>query len=153
MAFRSCFKEQILPIASGWMHDEWIGLMVAACARVLPISEPLMQYRRHSNNQLGVLGLDATERARASLARPAEAFLRRAEGFTLLGSRLAERLPERLDLLRMIDQKIEHCRARGSLPKRRLARIPTLFRELVFRRYSIYSGSSLASVRDFLAKG
>jgi glycosyltransferase involved in cell wall biosynthesis len=152
MAFRSSLRGLVLPISPSWLHDEWIGLMIAAVGRVLAISEPLMQYRRHSNNQVGVIGLNVAERAKASMARPRNDFLTRAEDFQELRSCLADRLPDRPDLLTRIDQKIAHYRVRGSLPSARLQRLPDILRELTTLRYSRYSGNTLSFARDFLSR-
>ena len=53
MAFRSYYKNIILPIPSIWDHDRWIGLVVAAQAPVTFVPDSLIQYRQHSLNQVG----------------------------------------------------------------------------------------------------
>lgn len=151
MAFRSGFRSILLPIAPGWVHDEWIGLMIAGVSNLKAIPEPLMQYRRHSNNQIGVIGLNVAERTRASLNRSQACLLDRAMAFEQLRAAVAERVPDRPDLLVALDQKVAHDRARGSLPRSRFRRIPRILRELGSSRYSRYSGTVLSSLKDLLS--
>jgi glycosyltransferase involved in cell wall biosynthesis len=151
MAFRSDLRKLALPISPRWLHDEWIGLIGSAVSEVFAIPEPLMQYRRHSNNQVGVIGLDVAERAKTSLARPRQVFLKLAEDFEDLRECLSERVHGRSDLLSKVDQKILHYKRRGSLPDARLRRIPTILSELASFRYSRYSGHTLSFAKDFLS--
>ncbi len=153
MAFRASLRGLVLPIPPAWVHDEWIALMTSAVAPLLPIAGPLMQYRRHANNQVGVGGVTVAERARGSLARPRDVFLARSDEFAEFRSCLAERLPGRADLLARVDGKIAHYRARGELPSSRVRRLPGVFRELIALRYTRYSGTTLSFARDLLAKG
>ena len=151
MAFRTDLREIFLPIPRSWTHDHWIGLMVAAASRIRPIAEPLMQYRKHAENQVGVLGASAVERLGTSLARPRARLLEEAARFVELREALASRLPGRADLLTRVDGKVTHALARGSLPDARASRIPVILRELATGRYSRYSGGPLAGVRDLIA--
>jgi glycosyltransferase involved in cell wall biosynthesis len=155
MAFRSKFRPLILPIPSIWLHDEWIGFLIASVSKLLAIPEPLLQYRKHSNNQVGVIGVTAADRTRASfhrLSEPREVYFQRARLFEELRVCLLDRLPDRPDLVARIDQKIAHFRVRGSLPQSKIRRIPTILRELASLRYSRYSGNTITFARDFLAK-
>jgi glycosyltransferase involved in cell wall biosynthesis len=55
MAFRSSLKPIVLPIRKLWVHDEWIAF--ASClhgARGIAIQEPLIRYRQHSAQSIGV---------------------------------------------------------------------------------------------------
>jgi len=65
MAFRSRFHDLVLPLREpgggryGWpewglIHDGWIALMIAATAEVVPVAEPLIKYRQHAGQQLGI---------------------------------------------------------------------------------------------------
>lgn len=52
--FRGRLRESCLPIGSGWLHDEWIAATAAAVAGVSPIASPLIRYRQHSSQQVGL---------------------------------------------------------------------------------------------------
>lgn len=46
--------EAALPIPiNAAMHDWWLVLVASACGRILPLTEPLVQYRQHANNTVG----------------------------------------------------------------------------------------------------
>lgn len=54
MAFKSEFKEKILPFPEGLpMHDQWIGLIAEKTGKVSLIRKPLILYRRHGGNMTG----------------------------------------------------------------------------------------------------
>src|SRR5258706_9758378 len=56
MAFRSRLRHLVLPIPSHTMlqHDAWIVLIMAAAAPVVFLDEPLIKYRQHYGQQIGV---------------------------------------------------------------------------------------------------
>jgi hypothetical protein len=53
MAFRASLKQYVLPIPESryWGWDYWIVLLASALGDVYPVAEPLMYYRRHSDNR------------------------------------------------------------------------------------------------------
>jgi glycosyltransferase involved in cell wall biosynthesis len=52
--FRSRLRQNCLPIGSGWLHDEWIAATAAAVADLMPIESPLIRYRQHPAQQVGL---------------------------------------------------------------------------------------------------
>ena len=51
--FRADLRDRFLPIAEGWIHDEWITLIAAAFSDLRPIDQPLIRYRIHGSQQVG----------------------------------------------------------------------------------------------------
>jgi glycosyltransferase involved in cell wall biosynthesis len=51
--FRADLRDRVLPIAAGWVHDEWITLITAAFYDLRPIDQPLIRYRIHGSQQVG----------------------------------------------------------------------------------------------------
>jgi Glycosyl transferase family 2 len=51
--FRAALRDRFLPIAAGWIHDEWITMITAALADLRPIDQPLIRYRIHGSQQVG----------------------------------------------------------------------------------------------------
>src|SRR5690606_19224477 len=51
MAFRSTYRDLVLPLADTW-HDAWISLLISATSSLEALSEPLIAYRQHGANQL-----------------------------------------------------------------------------------------------------
>src|SRR5713226_4630929 len=56
MAFRSGLRRLVLPIPDDTIlqHDGWIALIIAAVSSVLFLDEPLIKYRQHPKQQIGV---------------------------------------------------------------------------------------------------
>jgi glycosyltransferase involved in cell wall biosynthesis len=52
--FRSHFVQLITPIPSEWFHDAWMALLIATQARLCPLPEPLIRYRLHPAQQVGL---------------------------------------------------------------------------------------------------
>lgn len=43
-----------LPVAPDWIHDEWLTAVAAAAGRIDFIDQPLIDYRQHDANQIGM---------------------------------------------------------------------------------------------------
>ena len=55
MALRASLKSKILPVPESWIHDEWIAFVASLSgARGIPIENPLIYYRRHPSQAVGV---------------------------------------------------------------------------------------------------
>lgn len=67
MMFRSSLRSIFLPIESSWIHDGWITWMIVLYSRLVPVCEPLIQYRIHGRQEVGVV--PATRSARLKRAR------------------------------------------------------------------------------------
>lgn len=52
-ALRRELVELALPVAQGWIHDEWLTAVAAASGRLDFIDAPLIDYRQHGGNQIG----------------------------------------------------------------------------------------------------
>lgn len=69
-------KEKCSPIPKECiMHDWWLGLVAAACGKIVCISEPLLLYRQHEGNQVGAkasYGLALIKRKLATLSQVRE---------------------------------------------------------------------------------
>lgn len=55
VAFSRKHLELIMPISKNWVHDAWLGFLIACVDNVHVIHIPLIKYRQHSNNQIGAL--------------------------------------------------------------------------------------------------
>lgn len=54
MMFRASLRRYCSPIPSSWVHDGWLAWMIALHSRWSLIPEPLIEYRIHAGQQLGV---------------------------------------------------------------------------------------------------
>lgn len=163
MAFRSRFRK-VLPTPEGihLIHDGWIALMIALLDDVAYIDKPLIKYRQHPNQQLGVRNL-----IREDLSR-AEVFAGRASycWHILPGLKAAyERLQNMTDepgakrAMEVVQQKIEHlgslashlqARADAGFQPKRLKRLPAVLKELRSSRYSLHSRGIFSAAKDLL---
>jgi glycosyltransferase involved in cell wall biosynthesis len=149
MAVRRASMLRALPIPDGWLHDEWIAMIVSASGRVDFLDETLTDYRQHDNNHVG----SRRETFRSVLKK-----LRccRRE----FNCRLMRRTEMQIERLRALSPpvaerqialaslKLEHLRHRCRLPTRRLARMPLIARELVNGGYRHYSSGLRSIVGD-----
>ena len=53
MAFRSVFREKILPISPLWIHDSWIAFLISIISDIKFIDKELIDYRQHKDQQIG----------------------------------------------------------------------------------------------------
>jgi glycosyltransferase involved in cell wall biosynthesis len=126
--FRSRLRENCLPVGSGWLHDEWIVAIVAAAAEVRPIDSPLIRYRRHASQQVGLSPgpsrLERNKRHWSELSRQIgllEEICNRLSQQPL--SKSGETLYASYQAL------LRFARFRYALPRRRLARLPAMLRQ------------------------
>lgn len=54
MVFRASLKHYTSGIPEGWIHDTWIVWMAALTGRLVPLNEPLIHYRIHGAQLLGL---------------------------------------------------------------------------------------------------
>jgi glycosyltransferase involved in cell wall biosynthesis len=152
MAFRATFKNLVLdiPIDLPLIHDGWIALLIATVAEVTFIEEPLIKYRQHAGQQIG-----AKERKLEST----KAIRNTSSPFVMIsiGMRALDRLSRFRDIygcdqaLAMLGSRIAHLHARASLPQARLGRLRRVLRELLSRRYHLYSNGVYSAIEDLLA--
>jgi glycosyltransferase involved in cell wall biosynthesis len=169
IAFRSCYRDQFLPIPTDIpyvIHDAWIALVITANAEVRMLSEPLIKYRQHSNQQLGIKIKPKIYAKREDEFKELEAYQQNEHIRLSKMSNLIETLPqfkskqyllkedfikslqqERSELLDKVD-KVEHYTARKDLPVKKLPRILPIIRELKTGRYARYSNGYYSVVKD-----
>lgn len=141
-----------VPFPSEWVHDEWLAMIAAIQGGVAVITDPLIDYRQHSRNQIGV--------AEPTLWRKVSRVLQpRGTRNELIWERsrvLLVRLshwspPISHDILNRIESKVAHDLVRARLPLNRFKRVSPVLREAVTGRYSRYSSRGRADIiRDLL---
>lgn len=151
LAFRSRFRDVVLPIGEGAHHDAWIALLVAAVAEVRSISEPLILYRQHGSNEIGIRKFTAWQRLRRASRRRVED-LRRLQLQHLAALQRLKDTPgvpvQQLDLIR---QALVHLEARVCLPASRPQRLFPILREVVSGRYRRWGKGVASALRDLIA--
>jgi len=160
MAFRSDYVKLALPIPTSiaMIHDGWIALIVAAVADVAFIEEPLISYRQHERQQIGVPKRSVTQPERGLQAL--ESALRRRVSARDLHEILAvfeERLiaqQSSFDCRRALafaGNYSLHLDVRANLPRKRLSRVPRILRELLTMRYHEYANGFKSAAKDLVS--
>jgi glycosyltransferase involved in cell wall biosynthesis len=54
MMFRASVRDLVVPFSAMWVHDAWIAMLVSLFYDVAIVPEPMMLYRQHGNNQIGI---------------------------------------------------------------------------------------------------
>jgi glycosyltransferase involved in cell wall biosynthesis len=148
--FRSELLAPALPFPAGWVHDEWLAVIAAATGTVTLIEAPLIDYRQHDANQIGV--------SKPTLGYLAGRMMGRRDGRYRQLAERATALVERLERNDAPPQVLGRARAkalfeakRAAYPDPRIARVPPVVREFFagsYRRYS--SQRNLDVARDLL---
>jgi glycosyltransferase involved in cell wall biosynthesis len=141
------------PFPSGWVHDEWLAIVAAATGVLDVIDEPLIDYRQHSENQIGVVKLGLVGKLRRMREpgddRNARLLTRAAqlqERFEAMGSAISPAI------VRQVAAKLEHERVRSALPASNPRRLPAIVRELQTGRYSEFGRGFPDAVRDLIQR-
>lgn len=149
--FRRSLLASALPFGTGWIHDEWLAIMAAATSRLAVTEAPLIDYRQHSLNEIGVRRATIAIKIRRVLEPRGE----RNQQLSLRSVVLAERL-RALDgidenFVNMADEKVRVETMRANLPASRWRRVAIIGLANGRGWYSRYcSQGRLDMVRDLL---
>lgn len=126
--FRSRLRANCLPVGSGWLHDEWIVANAAAITELRPIESPLIRYRQHASQQVG-LGprLSRWERNKRHWSEVSRQVGVLEEVCKRFSQQSLSRRGEAL--YGCYQAHLRFARFRYALPKRRLARLPAILKQ------------------------
>jgi len=129
MAVRRTALTRILPFEPGWVHDYYIALALSILGQGVLLDEPLIQYRRHASQQIGVAGSNV--RAILALARRQDAdhYRQQADNFDRLRARLLRLVldPEHPGLAGLA-AKASFMRLLAEMRERRLSGLAAMWR-------------------------
>jgi glycosyltransferase involved in cell wall biosynthesis len=156
MAFRADLRDLVLPIPMSWVHDGWIGFLAAAVADVRLLGEPLVLYRQHGAQQLGIPKRTLARELRTAFhQRDHDYFRGLAESFDDLTARLRQH-SGRLRDTSVIERAAEKAAmARSQMRMRevgRLRRIGMALGHLWAGRYRRYNRGWKAFAVDVCLK-
>ena len=167
IAFRADLREALLPFPTGMsdtippmIHDRWLSIVLSGIGAVAVIDEPLVAYRVHTAQQIGLANISASK-------PPLQRYLGR-----LLTKREDRRSPRHYQLAHLvearrrladlglagehalaeIDAVIRHQTLRCNMAERHTARIVPIIRELVLGRYHQYSRGWSSAAFDLLER-
>ncbi len=167
MAFRRKFCQSLLPLpvhVPNVIHDAWIALVIAAQAEAEFINEPLIKYRQHSGQQLGIDWRQAREQSEndedRTVAYTKSINFYRTELKRLLTllevlSKTTVFFPHRLiidatlkETLKETEEIVAHYEARVGLPASRVQRAAPIFNEVLSGRYHRFSRGWASAAKD-----
>jgi glycosyltransferase involved in cell wall biosynthesis len=153
--FRRSLLNAAMPFPSQWVHDEWLAAIAASMGRIDFLEQPLVDYRQHGANQIGVAKLSFLGKLR-KLREPRAARNRRLlENSVILCDRLhaLERdssISIAPEVLAAAEGKRGHEVQRSALPAARLGRIGAVLRERRAGGYKLYGRGNADVLRDLL---
>ena len=116
LMFRASIRRYCSPIPATWVHDGWLAWMIVLHSRLTLIPQPLIQYRIHAGQQLGVGGAGSAQAATGKRESRREHYARVARQFEdLLGRALAEGWSKHDCLVERIQAKIAFLKRQSAL--------------------------------------
>lgn len=154
--FRSSLRDDVLPVPAGWSHDWWIALVISLRSQVRLIDEPLLLYRQHDANAVGIPEppqQGVGDLVRSSMHPRTLRFVRQAEQWEAALARIGHpgrNGPSNISVADVADlqAKVRHLRTRAELPAERVPRIRVVARELFNRGYHKYSAGVGSALKD-----
>ncbi len=146
--FRASLRDRCLPIEAGWVHDEWIAMIVAAFSDLRPIDQPLIRYRIHGSQQVGFQNkleqrAQGKTRAERHWGRVAESVKELQQMCDVLS---AMPLDEGRPVLLAYQQHLQFLSFRSGLPARRLMRVVPILTH--FSQYELHASGLLSMLKD-----
>lgn len=160
MAIRASLKQYILPFPEKtfFVHDLWIALVASSINKCgLPLAEKLIQYRLHSDQQIGVkdstinaLYRDFVEYDKNNLIEHAVAYEFMVDHLRCLQKVYNLNVSESVF---QIEKKYSHLNKRYAIHSAHpLARLRLLIQEILSGRYFVYSDSWKSIIRDLFSR-
>jgi glycosyltransferase involved in cell wall biosynthesis len=149
LVFRSALRPLLLPFPELWIHDGWIAWMLVLKSGLVACDQPLIRYRIHASQQVGMPGLSWRDRLRRGRATGAQDCRLEERRFSeLLEYARSHPGIGSPDLCRRIDEKRRHAAFRAELKPAKWAR----WREIALRSsaYRHYSYGWRSMLKDAL---
>jgi len=149
-AVRRELVEAALPVAPDWIHDEWLTAVAAAFGLVDFIDEPLIDYRQHDANQIGMRRRTLMMKWHDLLLPRGQMLIaeakrwQRLEDFLVRAGGCSDRAAQARHRRAHFDQRV----AIGRLPRYR--RLLPILREARKGCYRLYGTGGRSMLRDLL---
>lgn len=152
-AFRRELLDAARPFSAAWVHDEWLAFHAALAGRVRIWPEPVMAYRLHGSNTVGLplptLGWRLRTTWQAFLKPTSPRQRVRAERLDEITA-VACRLGAEAAAIEHLQEAAGHARFRAALPRNPLKRLAGIQREHRAGHYNAWSNGPVSMLHDFL---
>jgi hypothetical protein len=153
IALRRTLLAEALPFPGGWVHDEWLAIVAAALGGFDCVEQPLVDYRQHGRNQMGMpertFAIRWSELWMPS-ADPVKELVERYQALREHLFVLGQKIPA--SELESVDGKLGHLRARAALGGRPWRRAPAVLNEAMSGHYRRYAAGWRSALRDLLRR-
>lgn len=155
MAFRARWRDCLLPVPEGWIHDYWIAVLLAALTRLEFSGRALIQYRCHDAQQLGVRKQHWSALITEKIDRlDRKTYETAADNWNELVRRLHRCGSHGIaEVSSKCESAADHFSRRASLPSNRFSRLPIIAKEVCNGNYFRYSLGIKSILRDLAANG
>ncbi len=147
VAMRKTFAEKSRPfpatIHPDFIHDGWIGILASLNNEIGFVAEPLVLYRQHEGQQVGVIDKEREKiyvhsRFSRSRAKKLSPFIEKGNLYFNLLNHININYPELKDKTKSLQRISEHYQLRSNLQKNRLKRIIPIFKNFYTGNYHRY---------------
>jgi glycosyltransferase involved in cell wall biosynthesis len=140
------------PFPASWVHDHWLAVVASLAGRIVVDQGLLIDYRQHGANQIGATKLNGSVALDLLAQSRRRRHEERVERISELNHRLiAGELSATAAQRAFVAGKLRHELIRRGMPRGRIARWPSVARELVTGRYHRFSRGVIDVVRDALS--
>jgi len=151
MMFRAGLRDRFLPIPGGWIHDEWIALIAAAFSDLRPIDQPLIRYRIHDSQQVGLRNkLEQRTQGNSPALRHWGRLAESVKELQQLSDTLSAMVPDKRPVLSAYQEHLRFLSFRAGLPIVRLARLGPILKQ--YSQYQVHASGSASALKDLVLK-
>lgn len=140
VVFRRSLLDTAAPFPTNWVHDEWLGIIAAGLDGADYLPQPLIEYRQHGMNEVGVRKRGRLEKFGMLLAPGGARNRRLLERSEQLVNRLeaaGAQVPD--DFLTLARKRRDHDAFRASLTPEHRSRVIPIFRRVWRQDYAMLS--------------
>lgn len=150
MAFRSELRDIVLPIPEIATHDFWIAFILSVVSEIRAVPLPLIKYRKHSAQQIGVLYFGIRESVAKAKRIGAAEYLNQASQYAMARDRIQQHRSGREfeKQIELVEGKVRHMSLRAALPAARWRRLPTILQQTVNGDYFRFSEGLKSIAKD-----
>jgi len=140
-----------MPFPEGWVHDHWISLFITGAGRPgIAIETPLVRYRTHSAQQIGIRNNSWKSKIRKIVSAGPEEYRRYAARYDLLADRIRQAGGPDASV-ELVRTAAAHHEARGAMQGSSFfERIRKIAAEVRNKRYRFSAHPGFSWVKDLL---